>query len=40
MEKESFKNLVEEVRDGFVVPAQMKQSGAVGDRTGLPKRIL
>lgn len=28
MEKESFKNLVEEVRDEFVVPAQMKQSWA------------
>ena len=28
MEKESFKKLIEEVRDGFVVPAQMKQSWA------------
>lgn len=28
MKKESFKKLIEEVRDGFVVPAQMKQSWA------------
>lgn len=28
MEKESFKRLIEEERDGFVIPAQMKQSWA------------